>query len=101
MNAVSRALERLKAGAALSAEDSRHAVGALVDGEAGDALAAAFLSALRETVMTADVLEGAVAAVRDRMIPWECGIPRQSLLDTCGTGGDGASTVNISRSEEH
>ena len=45
---------------------------------------------------TADELEGAVRAVRRRMDRWESRIASDRLLDTCGTGGDGASTVNIS-----
>ena len=59
-------------------------------------IAAAFLTALRVKGETADELEGAVAAVRERMIRWESGMDAAPLLDTCGTGGDGAGTVNIS-----
>ena len=36
-----------------------------------------FLTALREKGETADELEGAVQAVRERMTPWECGISRE------------------------
>ena len=59
-------------------------------------LPSAFLTALRIKGETADELEGAVRAVRSRMIRWESGIAPDRLLDTCGTGGDGAGTVNIS-----
>jgi anthranilate phosphoribosyltransferase len=66
-------------------------------GEATDAVLAAFLTALRVKGETPDELAGAVRAVRERMAPWDDGTePRRPLLDTCGTGGDGANTVNIS-----
>ncbi len=96
MNALTGALERLSAGAALSAEETHDAVGALLDGEASDQLAASLLTAWREKGVTALELEGTVRAVRDRMRPWEGGVGRDRLLDTCGTGGDGAGTFNIS-----
>jgi anthranilate phosphoribosyltransferase len=37
-----------------------------------------------------------VQAIRDRMIAFDASAPGLALLDTCGTGGDGASTVNVS-----
>jgi anthranilate phosphoribosyltransferase len=37
-----------------------------------------------------------VRAVRGRMVGWPSPIPADRLLDTCGTGGDGAGTVNLS-----
>jgi anthranilate phosphoribosyltransferase len=96
MNALSSALQRLAAGKALSAAESHAAVGSLLDGESSEATAAAFLTALRIKGETADELEGAASAVRDRMTRWEPGIDRDDLVDTCGTGGDGGKTVNIS-----
>ena len=71
-------------------------IGSLLDSEVSEAVMSAFLTALRIKGETADELEGAVRAVRSRMIRWESGIARERLLDTCGTGGDGAGTVNIS-----
>ena len=68
----------------------------MLDGEASEAATAAFLTALRIKGETADELEGAVAAVRERMTRWESGVAPERLLDTCGTGGDGGETVNIS-----
>jgi anthranilate phosphoribosyltransferase len=96
MNPLVSALERLAAGMALTAAESRDAVASLLDGEASEVAAAAFLTALRVKGESADELEGAVAAVRQRMTPWETGSRGVSLLDTCGTGGDGGGTVNIS-----
>jgi anthranilate phosphoribosyltransferase len=96
MNPVSSALESLTAGSSLSIEESRAAIGTMLDGGASDADVAALLTALKSKGETALELEGAVAAVRERMIRWESGLTAQPLLDTCGTGGDGANTVNIS-----
>jgi anthranilate phosphoribosyltransferase len=71
-------------------------VALLLDGAASEAGAAAFLTALRIKGETPDELDGALCAVRERMITWDSGVPGDMLLDTCGTGGDGGRTVNIS-----
>jgi anthranilate phosphoribosyltransferase len=96
MSPLASALERLAAGVKLSPAESRDAVTSLMNGEASEATAAAFLTALAVKGETADVLDGAVAAIRQRMTPFETGVLRDSLVDTCGTGGDGGRTVNIS-----
>jgi anthranilate phosphoribosyltransferase len=96
MNPLSSALETLGAGRSLSSPETRGAVSMMLEGDASEAAIAAFLTALRIKGETADELEGAVCAVRERMTRWESGLFPESLLDTCGTGGDCANTVNIS-----
>ncbi len=96
MSPLTSALATIGTGRGLSTSESRSAFAALLDGEASDMIAAAFLTALRVKGETAPELEGAVAAVRERMLRWESGLDAAPLLDTCGTGGDGAGTVNIS-----
>jgi anthranilate phosphoribosyltransferase len=99
---LTAALERLACGTApgLSSAETAAAVSVIVAGEASETAIAAFLTALRLKGETADELTGAVEAVRARMTPFvaEAGPDgtRPPLLDTCGTGGDGASTVNVS-----
>jgi len=88
------AIERLAGGESLSADESRLAVGSILDGQTSEAATAAFLTALRVKGETGDELFGAVSAIRERMITFDSG--RSGCLDTCGTGGDGARTVNIS-----
>jgi anthranilate phosphoribosyltransferase len=93
---LSEALGILGAGSSLTETQARLAVDAIMTGEVPEAMIGAFLAALRVKGESADELAGAVAAVRDRMAFWE---PLEGLpptLDTCGTGGDGANTVNIS-----
>ncbi len=80
----------------LEIEQSRLAVTEIIDGEAEPALVAAFLTALAFRGETANDLAGAVAAVRSRMTPLEIDPSCRPILDTCGTGGDGANSVNIS-----
>jgi anthranilate phosphoribosyltransferase len=96
MSPLTSALATIGTGRGLSASESRSAFASLLGGEVSDIIAAAFLTALRVKGETADELEGAVAAVRERMCRWESGVDTSPLLDTCGTGGDGAGTVNIS-----
>jgi anthranilate phosphoribosyltransferase len=96
MDALSRCLQALSRGETLSADEAERAIGSLLDGGVAEPLAAALLTALRVRGETADELEGAVRAVQGRMIRWESPIPSERLLDTCGTGGDGAGTVNLS-----
>jgi anthranilate phosphoribosyltransferase len=56
--------------------------------------AAACLVALRTKGETAGEIAAAAAVLRERMLRWDPARP--SVLDTCGTGGDGRGTFNIS-----
>jgi anthranilate phosphoribosyltransferase len=96
MDPATACLPALSSGRTLSPDESERAIGAMLDGQVPEAVAAAFLMAIRVRGETPDELEGAVRAVRRRMIAWESPIPSDRLLDTCGTGGDGVSTVNLS-----
>jgi anthranilate phosphoribosyltransferase len=90
------ALRRLAAADSLSALETQAALAELLDGKAPEAAAGAFLTALRQKGETAQELLGAVAAIRERMITFEIDRACSDYLDTCGTGGDGADTVNVS-----
>jgi anthranilate phosphoribosyltransferase len=78
----------------LAEPQMRALVGALVGGEIAEPEAAAVLVALRMKGETAGELATAALVLRERMIRWDPG--RDGVLDTCGTGGDGAGTFNIS-----
>jgi anthranilate phosphoribosyltransferase len=95
-HSLSPALERLAAGGSLSADECKAAIGSILDGTAPEATTGAFLTALHLKRETSDELLGAVEAIRERMIRFEAGRPDADCLDTCGTGGDSAGTVNIS-----
>jgi anthranilate phosphoribosyltransferase len=90
------ALRRLAAADSLSDLEAQAAMADLLDGKAPEAAAGAFLTALRQKGETAQELLGAVAAIRERMIAFAIDRADGDCLDTCGTGGDGADTVNVS-----
>jgi anthranilate phosphoribosyltransferase len=81
-------------GVHLSREQAAQAMDAMLDGGAPIAQMAALLVALRMKGETPDEITGAAMAMRDRVIPLE--VDRPNLIDTCGTGGDGRGTFNIS-----
>ncbi|MGC1275982.1 MAG: anthranilate phosphoribosyltransferase [Planctomycetaceae bacterium] len=78
----------------LTEREAAAAIGAVMDGQADEFLVAALLTALRVKGETAAELVGAARAMRERAAR----IPSRidGLLDTCGTGGDGLATFNIS-----
>jgi anthranilate phosphoribosyltransferase len=69
----------------------------ILEGEVSDTYIASLLTALAHRGATPEELAGFVQAMRDiaTSIPltWE---ERDQLVDTCGTGGDGQGTFNIS-----
>jgi anthranilate phosphoribosyltransferase len=78
----------------LSRAEAAAAVDAMLDGTAPPALIAALLIALRVKGETPDEIAGAAQALRTRAARVD--VPLDRLVDTCGTGGDGAHTFNIS-----
>jgi anthranilate phosphoribosyltransferase len=77
----------------LSADQAYEAMLIILNGEATAAQIAAFLMALRMKGETADELLGFARAMREKSQRVEVEGP---LLDTCGTGGDGGGTFNVS-----
>jgi anthranilate phosphoribosyltransferase len=69
--------------------------GQIMDGQATAAQIGGLLVALRAKGETVDELAGAAAAMRARATPVVCPAPARGI-DTCGTGGDGAGTINVS-----
>jgi len=72
----------------------RAAMHAVLRGEHDEAATAAWLIALRMKGETAGEIATAAQVLREHMLAWDPGLP--GVLDTCGTGGDGAGTFNIS-----
>jgi len=91
---IREVLERLLAGESLSAATTEECFTALMAGEWSEPEQAAFLVALRAKGETTGEVAAAARVLRSFAVP--VATSRTPLIDTCGTGGDGAHTLNIS-----
>jgi anthranilate phosphoribosyltransferase len=94
MNSARQAFETVLKGRSLPADEAESVIGEILDDVVPDALVAGFLIALKMKGETAPELTGGTRAMRKRARQLELGGGR--VLDTAGTGGDGAGTFNIS-----
>jgi anthranilate phosphoribosyltransferase len=92
--AVEPALQRLYAGESLDSASVERIFTVLVEGGMPEPAIAAMLMALRFKGETADEMIGAARALRAADAPFER--PDYLFADTCGTGGDGSSLINVS-----
>jgi anthranilate phosphoribosyltransferase len=83
-------------GHSLTQDQAESAMRTLLAGESTAVLTAAFLTALRMKGETVGELAGFARAMREVAIAVPIADEYRPLLDTCGTGGNGASTFNIS-----
>ena len=91
---IQQALQRLLDGHDLGREETRDVMAEIMRGEATPAQIGGFLVALRAKGETADEITGCAEAMRAQALTVHP--RREDLVDTAGTGGDGARTINIS-----
>jgi len=91
---LTKALEQILRGEHLDTEIAESAMGEIMDGIATPAQIGAFLASLRLKGEQVQEIIGFARAMRARATRFPLDIP--GLVDTCGTGGDGAHTFNIS-----
>lgn len=90
---VSEAIVRLHAGHRLSAAESEEVFDQVMEGEGTPAQIAALLVLLSARGETIGEVVGAARSLRRRAVRVETALP---VIDTCGTGGDGRGTINVS-----
>jgi anthranilate phosphoribosyltransferase len=91
---ISEAIKHLLENRDLDRDTARGAMQQIMGGQATDAQIGAYLIALRCKGETAEEIAGSAELMRQKATP----VPtsRHPLVDTCGTGGDGSGTFNIS-----
>jgi anthranilate phosphoribosyltransferase len=93
---IKDALARLVDRRDLSADELAGVVGRIMDGEGTPAQVGALLTGLRMKGETVDEVVGAARAMRARMTAVTAAADvLDTAIDTCGTGGDGSGSVNV------
>lgn len=87
-------LEQLQRHETLTIDQASAAMAAIMRGEAAPVHVAGFLMALRSKGERPEELVGLARAMRAASVAVE--MDGRPVFDTCGTGGDGAGTVNVS-----
>jgi anthranilate phosphoribosyltransferase len=105
---VRHAIARVVRGESLSEAEMVEVMEAIMAGKATPAQIGSFLTALSIKGETVDEITGAARALRAKAVPLrlhngrvaighgEENIKEEIIVDTCGTGGDGANTFNVS-----
>jgi anthranilate phosphoribosyltransferase len=91
---IQQVLQKLLNKQNLTADEMRAVMRQIMSGHASDAQIAGFLVALRCKGETVDEMAAAAEVMRELASKVE--ISGDHIIDTCGTGGDGANTFNIS-----
>jgi len=89
---LSEAIDRIASGHDLDSGEASAVLAEIVEGNASDAQAAAFLIALRTKGETVEEIAGLAATLRELAVKVDAG---DDLVDTAGTGG-GRPTFNVS-----
>ena len=87
-------IQQLLAGQDLDRDTAKGVMDQIMSGQATDAQIGGFLIALRCKGETVDEIAGFAEVMRDKATPIVAG--KGTVVDTCGTGGDGSGTFNIS-----
>jgi anthranilate phosphoribosyltransferase len=105
---IKEAIAKIVTGRDLTEEEAKAAMDEILTGQATGAQIGSFVTALRIKGETVDEIAGAAKAMRARMNKIHVGnhllnidrdeinIDDETIVDTCGTGGDGTSTFNVS-----
>jgi len=91
---IKQAIAGVVGGSNLSEAEAEQAMDAIMEGQASSAQIAALLTALRLKGETVEEITGFARVMRRKATPIRNSLPM--VVDTCGTGGDGKHTFNIS-----
>ncbi len=96
---IKEAISQIVLNCDLTESNMVEVMGEIMSGEATDAQIGAFITALRMKGETVEEITGAVRVMREKATSIVSGVDTSAggiLADTCGTGGDGSGTFNVS-----
>lgn len=105
---IKEAIQQVVNGKDLSEQDMITVMDEIMEGKATDAQIGAFITALRMKGETIAEITGAAKVMRAKATPIrvlnhavgldrdEINVDQETIVDTCGTGGDGSNTFNVS-----
>ncbi len=91
---IKDAIDMVVQGVSLSEQQMHTVMDEIMSGNATDAQIASLITALRIKGETVDEIAGAAKSMREKAVRINTG--HEVVLDTCGTGGDGKGTFNVS-----
>jgi len=91
---IKQAIKKVAEKENLSVTEARSAAEDIMSGRASNAEIAGLLIGLKLKSETAEELEGFARVMREKATKVMC--KKNTLVDTCGTGGDGSNTFNVS-----
>lgn len=91
---IDQLMQRVREGRDLSREEMANLFAEIMAGHLAPDAVESFLRELSAKGETVDEIVGAAEVMRRNVTPIACAAP--NAIDTCGTGGDGISTFNVS-----
>jgi len=91
---IKEAISKVIDGDNLTRDEAVATMNAIMDGSATPAQIGSFITAMRMKGETVDEITGFASVMREKATRVNC--KADSVVDTCGTGGDGLHTFNIS-----
>ena len=91
---IRKIIAKVTEGENLTEEETRKVISEIMEGKATSAQIASLLTALRMKGETVEEITGCAKEMLNRASSFD--LSEDVLVDTCGTGGDGSNTFNIS-----
>ena len=91
---INEAIEKFSSGNSLKKNEIKEVFLSIMKNECSDAEIISFLMTLKTKGETVEEISGAAEVLREMCVKLK--LPSDQLVDTCGTGGDGQNTFNIS-----
>ena len=96
---IKEAIQRIVERQDLSENEMYEVISSVMSGGVSEVLISSFLTGMRMKGETVDEITGAVRVMREKATFIDTGVDTEKggvIVDTCGTGGDGSGTFNVS-----